>query len=277
MNEVNADPFDDLDRLRLPAGPGGCLIDTSLKSSSVPLKSKRIDGEFLKGPIPLNWLTAASGLPGKAPLSVALAIWFQVGRRQSKTVKLTTETLDRFSVKRKAKYAGLIALEEAGLITVDRELRRNPVVTILDLPQIPTEEEAVLSEDGTTNDAFDVDKLRLKTAQNEANATILEGEIDVDSTKNANQCPIFEGAYPVELALNRRQTAWESPASRGLGRLVSGRPTEERNREVDERIIRRIRRQSQSQIHRFEGPGKRQTCQRKAGAAKEPCCDDPGD
>jgi hypothetical protein len=44
---------------------------------------------------------------------------------------LTTAILDRFCVNRKAKYWALAALEQAGLIAVPRQLRKNPVVTIL--------------------------------------------------------------------------------------------------------------------------------------------------
>ena len=101
------------------------------------MKPKKITGEFLKGPIPLPWLTAASKLSGKAPIAVALAIWFQVGRRRSKEVRLTSAVIERFGIDRKAKYRGLSALEQAGLIKVRRELRRNPVVTILDVPEQP--------------------------------------------------------------------------------------------------------------------------------------------
>jgi hypothetical protein len=63
--------------------------------------------------------------------SVALAIWFEGGRRKSKEVRLTTAILQRFNVNRKAKYTALKALEKAGLVQVHRP-RRNPLVTILD-------------------------------------------------------------------------------------------------------------------------------------------------
>ena len=144
MNEPNADPFDDLDRLRLPIEPSGKPFETSLKTAAFSPKSIRIDGEFLKGPIPMDWLSEASRLSGKAPLAVALAIWFQSGRKKNKTVKLTNETLDRLNVKRKAKYAGLAALEEAKLIKVDQKRGKNPVVTILDFQPKTEDETAIL-------------------------------------------------------------------------------------------------------------------------------------
>lgn len=125
-----ADFFDDLDRLRLSAEQTDSKSTTATKvvSKQPPARFK---GEFLRGPIPLAWLTVAANLPGKA-LAVALAIWFESGRRRgSKTIILTTAILDRFAVGRKAKYRALQHLENAGLVVVNRQPRRNPVVTIL--------------------------------------------------------------------------------------------------------------------------------------------------
>lgn len=122
------DPFANLDRLRYR--PGVSTIPTPAQPPA-PTKPTRIKGEFLKGPIPLSWLSVAAGLRGKAPLAVALAICFEAGWRRSDVVKLTTAVLARFAVNRKAKYSALAALEAAGLIRVQRRLRKNPVVTIL--------------------------------------------------------------------------------------------------------------------------------------------------
>lgn len=138
----------DLDRLSLPSQ------QSQARGNGVPRQppasTPRINGEFLKGPIPLSWLSVASSLPGKAPLAVALAIWFESGRRRSNQIILTSAILERFGVKRKSKYRGLRALEDANLISVHRKVKRNPVVTIVD----PSERnEAVPSNDtGTRTD-----------------------------------------------------------------------------------------------------------------------------
>jgi hypothetical protein len=80
-------------------------------------------------------LTVAAKLPGKA-LALALAIWFESGRRRCAiTIKLTTAVLQRFNVGRKAKYRALKHLYDAGLIAVHQTPRRNPVVTILDFTE----------------------------------------------------------------------------------------------------------------------------------------------
>jgi hypothetical protein len=128
------DFFNDLNRLRLPTAPADLGMGTTPTLMPSPPKPKRIKGEFLKGPIPLNWLTAAAKLRGKAPLTVALAIWFEAGRKRSKEIRLTAAILRRFGVNRKAKYTALASLENAGLVRIQRRPRKNPIVTVLDLP-----------------------------------------------------------------------------------------------------------------------------------------------
>lgn len=134
MSAITADIFADLDRLRF--APAAVTTQAGVKAVVKPSPKsmpKKITGEFLKGPIPLPWLAAVTKLSGKAPLAVALAVWFEAGRRKSNEVKLTSAILGRFSVNRKAKYSALKSLEKAGLVRVRREPRRNPVVTILDV------------------------------------------------------------------------------------------------------------------------------------------------
>lgn len=139
MTSMPSDIFSDLERLRLPFVPVNTSTVGTPTSQGVfqKPKAKKIAGGFLKGPIPLPWLSAATRLPGKSPLSVALAIWFEAGRRKSMEVTLTTAILQRFSVNRKAKYRALSSLENAGLVRVYREPRRNPVVTILEFVSDP--------------------------------------------------------------------------------------------------------------------------------------------
>lgn len=146
------DFFDDLDRLRL--SPTGTTMYDAEEARPQQKNSRRVRGEFLKGPIPLTWLTAASKLSGKSPLAVGLALWFEAGRRRSMTVTLTSAILARFGVTdRKSKYRGLSSLERGGLIEVVRVPRRNPVVTILDARAHSSEEEGAstssTTEEGT--------------------------------------------------------------------------------------------------------------------------------
>lgn len=135
-NDNSTDFFANLDRLRLPLDQTQMRSVATKKGLQASFKPMRIKGEFLKGPIPLAWLTVASKLSGKAPLAVALAIWFEAGRGRCKEVTLTTAILNRFGINRKAKYRALEALEKAGLISVKRKPRRNPIVAISDIDTI---------------------------------------------------------------------------------------------------------------------------------------------
>lgn len=89
---------------------------------------------FLRGPIPLSWLSTASNVSGQGgALKVALAIWYLSGlNQQAKTVKLQTSALRLLGVKRHSAYRGLKVLERAGLVHVIRHPGRTPVITLLE-------------------------------------------------------------------------------------------------------------------------------------------------
>ncbi|HKP05448.1 MAG TPA: hypothetical protein VJU77_19015 [Chthoniobacterales bacterium] len=105
----------------------------STRRSSTALGARR-QGEFLKGPIPLSWLSVAACLPGKA-LHVGVAIWFEHGRRKHAQFKLTAAIVKRFGVARKAGYRALGTLERAGLIKTDRRHGKNPIITLTTEPK----------------------------------------------------------------------------------------------------------------------------------------------
>ena len=126
LNDFFADP----ERLRLSAETERTWEQNG--RSKVGVFANRVQAEFIKGPIPLAWLSAAAELPGKAALAIGLALWFERGRRKSDEVLLTAAICERFGLDRKGKYRGLAALEEAGLVAVERRPNRNPVVTILE-------------------------------------------------------------------------------------------------------------------------------------------------
>lgn len=144
------DDFPTLDHLRLPEQQLETQFKTIPRETRSSYKHPKIKGEFLKGPIPLDWLGCAAKLPGKAPLSTALAIMFEVGRRRSNEIKLTTAILQRFGVTRKAKYRGIKLLETAGLISVIKLLRKNPLVAVLSLP-VETAKPIVSADVATTD------------------------------------------------------------------------------------------------------------------------------
>lgn len=88
---------------------------------------------FLRGPIPLDWLTRATALSGKS-VNVALALWWLHGMANGKPFKLTRLALKYLSVGRDAASEGLGRLEQAGLIQVERKIGQRPVISIVLLP-----------------------------------------------------------------------------------------------------------------------------------------------
>lgn len=104
-------------------------IDTG-KLVSIPKKKL-----FLRGPVPMDWLSKAAELPGKT-LNVALAIWWLQGMTQSESFKLTRKSLSLFNIKRDAASISLKRLEGAGLIRVQRNVGQRPTISIIHLQEI---------------------------------------------------------------------------------------------------------------------------------------------
>jgi hypothetical protein len=125
---MNGNPMFHPDQLRLD-------VDTTLLSRPSRKTPRHKAGQkFLKGPIPLDWLSMAAKQPGKA-FHVAIALWFWVGLRKSCEVAFSMSWLEAtFGVDRFSGYRGLAALEGVGLVLVVRHRGRKPMVTLLDTP-----------------------------------------------------------------------------------------------------------------------------------------------
>ena len=91
--------------------------------------NENYDNRFIKGPIPLKWIIAASKLSGKT-LHISMVLWFLKGVNKNYTVKLSGKLIRSFGVSRSTLYRGLNNLEKAGLITVQRKMGQSPMVTI---------------------------------------------------------------------------------------------------------------------------------------------------
>jgi hypothetical protein len=115
----------DIENFRLPNN----YIRTCPKPPKKPRKPRFTD-DFLKGPIPIGWLMKASALPGKTS-QIGVVLWYLRGLRKNSTVILANGLLERFQIGRQAKYRGLKALKDAGLIAVEERKDRNPSVTII--------------------------------------------------------------------------------------------------------------------------------------------------
>lgn len=118
------------------------MSTTHTLDSNVPVKRLQLDiatrtlvaapkaALFLRGPIPLAWLSRAANLPGKT-LNVAVALWWCNGMAKGKPFKLTKTALRNLNVERDAASTGLTRLEEAGLIQIERQSGQRPIISIL--------------------------------------------------------------------------------------------------------------------------------------------------
>ena len=85
---------------------------------------------FLKGPIPISWVTRAMQLPGKA-WHVGTVLWLWAGITRSTTVVLTRTRLRQCGMHPETARQRLIHLEQAGLVRVERQGKRSPRVTLV--------------------------------------------------------------------------------------------------------------------------------------------------
>jgi hypothetical protein len=117
------------------------ITDNQIRSRKVPFipppdrdKSAWVKGEFLRGPIPLSWLSVVLKMGNLNAVKVAMAILWESGRRGG-AIQLTSASMSRFHAgdARNVKSRGIKALEGAGLIAVDRQPRKNPIITILEI------------------------------------------------------------------------------------------------------------------------------------------------
>jgi hypothetical protein len=125
---MSADSFDP-NRLRWSPTNGAALEDR--KPTRPPRHRPR--EPFIKGPIPWKWLERAGQLPGRA-LLVGLVLWREAGCRNAREVRVNLSAMG-IGLSRKSAGRGLVALESAKLVRVDRLPGRCPIVELLDVEQ----------------------------------------------------------------------------------------------------------------------------------------------
>jgi hypothetical protein len=99
-------------------------------SSSYVQGRKAVKNLFVKGPIPLDWLTEVALLPGKC-LNVAMAIQWLLGMSGGRPVKLTKRAEMSFNVSGDTSRECLNRLEAAGLIQLDRSPGKRPLIKVI--------------------------------------------------------------------------------------------------------------------------------------------------
>jgi hypothetical protein len=129
MERISPMPAIDPKRLQFERQPSSRSPSPPRLKPPAPKSGDR----FLRGPIPLHWLSRAAALPGRS-LHVALAVWFMAGLKKTSIVPISNVTSLQFGLDRNAKYRGLEWLEKASLIAVERRAGCAPIVTILDVP-----------------------------------------------------------------------------------------------------------------------------------------------
>jgi hypothetical protein len=87
---------------------------------------------FIKGPIPLDWMTHANALPGKAG-AVGIALWFLAGVTKNPVFRATRKIEEIACCERKSVYAAFTALEAAGLIRLTPKRGSRPTIEIVEL------------------------------------------------------------------------------------------------------------------------------------------------
>ena len=106
------------------------------KPVSKRLPRHELGEEFLKGPIPANWLKRAACLPGQA-ISLGLAVWFIAGIRKTRTVALSLRKQSEWGLTRFSAYRALKELERAGLVKAERRPGSSIAITLLDADAHP--------------------------------------------------------------------------------------------------------------------------------------------
>jgi hypothetical protein len=88
------------------------------------------DGDrFVKGPIPLDWIKAASRCGHRAE-AVALLVWYAAGVQRANPCKLSPRVLAELHVHPRTAKRILERFVDAGLATVKFHRGRSPLVTI---------------------------------------------------------------------------------------------------------------------------------------------------
>ncbi len=120
----------DVDQFRIPNDH-----ETNYQSPQKRTRARRINGPFLGCPVPLAWLQKAMKL-GHAALSIGIILWHFSGMKKTLTFKVGIQDLANY-VERSwvTCLRALQALEEQGLIAVERKNGRKHIVTILEVEE----------------------------------------------------------------------------------------------------------------------------------------------
>jgi hypothetical protein len=94
-----------------------------------PKQNRQHRGKFVR--VPVLWFEQLSSIAAYGvTCRVALHLLHEAWRTDSRTVKLTNAALRKIGIGRQGKARALAQLRKAGLIAVEQQQGRNPVVTV---------------------------------------------------------------------------------------------------------------------------------------------------
>ena len=102
-------------------------IDRILKK-----KQKRLNGQFIKGPISLLWVIEMCKL-SKNAMKVALAIRHLDGIFGGGWFELNNKNVSKLQLTRDAKRKGLMELEKSELVEVEKRTGKSPRVKVVEI------------------------------------------------------------------------------------------------------------------------------------------------
>jgi hypothetical protein len=126
LNEVGQSSI--LDRFRITETT--TTSNVADRQVNKPTGKRQSHGQYLSGPIPLDWLARAAKINGKA-LHVGILLWYRKAVTRSYDVTVSGIRLEQFKVSRQAYAKAINQLEGAGLIRVERRVGKKAMVTIL--------------------------------------------------------------------------------------------------------------------------------------------------
>lgn len=103
-------------------------------------EQSRVQGRFIKGPIPIPWVARAIRLRKPSAIKVAVALFYQRGLCSSNEFKIEPARFLELNVDELTRRRGLVELERSGLITVQRWAGRSPVVAMIGVDNNPAAE-----------------------------------------------------------------------------------------------------------------------------------------
>lgn len=109
--------------------PSSMIHEVEVQTEISRQRERRMQSRFLKGPIPMNDLSAASRLPGQA-LALYLAVRHRCDISRSAAVTLPAPLLRQLGINKDGKSRAIRALSAAGLIMVEQRRGRSARVTL---------------------------------------------------------------------------------------------------------------------------------------------------